>query len=559
MSDAPRGVKIFSGRPWLWALLLLPVAGLDSCGGGKTPPSPDFSFYVSSSTLTAAVGGATPVDMINIQGMNNLEGSASAWLTGLPPGATSNLDTPTLIQVNACYNCDPNMSVDEAMATQFPLTITTTDTTPTGTFALTLHATSGGLSHETTLTLVVGPQARTYQQGTVLYLESQANGHTARIGVDTAWGGAIVEASMDGTNFVNAYDTGREVQPALYDGAYRYPNTCTGYGWDPVLAGDLYRHGSQVLARQIGSSSLYTKTIPLEWCPDYRGGGPGLSVPTDMVFEQTVSVAPGTATAFLVHYKLTHAGTDTHYNAGQEFPAVWVNSNYSSFTYYGGTSPWTNGAVTTASAATNPSGYAPEESAALVDANNEGLTVFVPGVYPLWAAQWPAQTGGGGPTGFEAFYMTPFTVFTILPSQVIEGDVYLIPGDAGKARATVYALHQSLTNSNIVTPLVSVDAPTANAAIAGSAAPVEGWAFGKTAISAVRIFVDGSFKGSATLGDARPDVAAAYPNLAPVNCGWVYLLDTTNLSNGTHSIVVHVTDASNHEAVLAPVPVTVGN
>jgi hypothetical protein len=38
----------------------------------------------------------------------------------------------------------------------------------------------------------------------MLYLQSHANGHTARIGVDTAWGGAIVEVSMDGVNFVNA-------------------------------------------------------------------------------------------------------------------------------------------------------------------------------------------------------------------------------------------------------------------------------------------------------------------------------------------------------------------
>jgi hypothetical protein len=278
-----------------------------------------------------------------------------------------------------------------------------------------------------------------------------------------------------------------------------------------------------------------------------------------MTFEQTVTLAPGTTTAFLVHYKLTHTGSDTHYNTGQEFPAVYVNSTYTSFEYYGGTSPWTNGSVTTTSAATNPSGYAPEQSALLVDASNQGLTAFVPGVYPFWNASWPAQSGGGGATGNATVYMAPSTTFTILPGQVIEGDVYLIPGDAGEARATVYQLHQSLSDSNIVTPIVAVDAPAANATITGTTAAVAGWAFGKTTVMSVKIYVDGALNGNATLGSARPDVAAAYPNLAPVNCGWTYALDTTALVNGTHSIVVHVIDASHNEAVLAPVSVTVSN
>ena len=64
-----------------------------------------------------------------------------------------------------------------------------------------------------------------------------------------------------------------------------------------------------------------------------------------MSFEQTVTPAPGAALAFQLHLKLTHTGTDTHYNQSQEFPAVYVNSAYTIFVYYEGTSPWTNGAV----------------------------------------------------------------------------------------------------------------------------------------------------------------------------------------------------------------------
>src|SRR5690348_2433794 len=58
----------------------------------------------------------------------------------------------------------------------------------------------------------------TSQQGSRLVLQNQTRTETVRLGLDTAWGGSIVEVSLNGTNFVNAHDTGREVQPAFYDG-----------------------------------------------------------------------------------------------------------------------------------------------------------------------------------------------------------------------------------------------------------------------------------------------------------------------------------------------------
>jgi len=73
------------------------------------------------------------------------------------------------------------------------------------------------------------------------------------------------------------------------------------------------------------------------------------------------------------------------------------------------------------------------------------------------------------------------------------------------------------------------------------------------------VYVDGTAKGTATLGAARPDVAAAYPNLAPPNSGWTYALDTTALSNSTHVLEIRVTDTSGNEATLLPIPITVSN
>ena len=70
------------------------------------------------------------------------------------------------------------------------------------------------------------------------------------------------------------------------------------------------------------------KTQPLEWYPDNKGGGPNNPIESDCYFEETVLVASGAPLAFEVEFKLTHFGTDLHYNADQELPAVWLNGTY---------------------------------------------------------------------------------------------------------------------------------------------------------------------------------------------------------------------------------------
>src|SRR5215469_357445 len=367
------------------------VICLAGCGGGGSssppaPPQPDFSLSASTSSLTTSIGGTTGAVTVTIKSSNGFNGSVSVSITGLPAGAATNPAGPLIVGAGSSQS----------------FTVLTSDSTPTGNATVTLTGTSGSLSHMTTVVLTTTPAVSTSQSGTLLYLEAHANGHTARIGADTNWGGAIVEASLDGVNFVNAHDTGREVQPALYDAAAQYGTQCAQYGWDPVLAGDFYDHGSQVSSQSLAAASLYTKTIPVQWCPDQFGGGAGMTAPSDMSFEQTVTLAPGAALAFQLHLKLTHTVTDTHYNTSQEFPAVYVNSAYTTFVYYGGTSPWTNGAVSQSAAPISPAdvtAYTPEKWAALVDASNQGLTVFVPSVYPSWHALSFPQSGGSGPTG----------------------------------------------------------------------------------------------------------------------------------------------------------------
>jgi len=448
--------------------------------------------------------------------------------------------------------------------------------TPFAVFSLclVLTACSGGTSSVPASPVAVASVKTTAKSGVstsqangILYLQSVSGGHTARIGLRSGWGGSIVEVSLDGVNYVNAYDDGREVQPAMYDGAAPYSNyscsPCTSntWGWNPVLGGDKYGHGSPVLTSTLTTNSLYVKTQPVHWSPDYLGGGPSLAVPSDMYFEQTVSVVPGSPLAFKVHLKMTHFGTDTHYNTNQELPAVYVNSTYGKLSYYGGNAPWTQAALTalnpvpTAGTALLPT---TENWIAYTNTANAGLTVFVPSQYPLFMASTIAGTGSGS-TGFASKYMHPFVPITFGPGAVIENDIYLIPGDAATARKTVYAVHSSAVTPDVLPPHGNLDLPQPNDVVSG-VFQIAGWAFDNSAVANVQVLVDGALVSQATPNTAsRPDVAAAYANMAPVYSGWNTTYDSTKLANGAHSIVVRLTDINNNVALLAPTSITVSN
>ena len=502
----------------------------------------DFALTVSPTSISAMQGATSAPVTISVVAMNGFNGTASITISGLPASATTSVPFPLSINANSSQ--------------QFAVTLPASAAVGTATIAL--HGTSGSLAHDApAITLTTTAAVQTSQVGTILYLQSYANGHLARIGLDTHWGGSVVEVSMDGTNFVNAHDTGREVQPALYD----LNGGLGANGWDPVLGGDKYDRGSPTLGQQVSSNSLYTKATPLYWNPDAFGGGAATPVTSDTIFEQTVTLAPGAPLAFQLHLKLTHTGTDYHYVTQQEFPAVYVNSAYTTLVTYGGNAPWTSGALTATPVATTAmSAYAPEQWAALVDANNQGLAVFVPGTYPSWTAVYFPQSGGTGPTGDATAYMRPLAIFSVGPSAVIEGDVYLVPGDAVAARSIIYGLHQAaVPAASLAAPFGVMDAPSAGATLSGANYTASGWAVGAAPISTVNLYLDGALIGSATLGNARPDVAAAYPNIAQVNCGWQLSLDTTTLTNGTHTISAHFIDASNVEVLLPPVAVTVSN
>jgi N-acetylmuramoyl-L-alanine amidase len=94
---------------------------------------------------------------------------------------------------------------------------------------------------------------------------------------------------------------------------------------------------------------------------------------------------------------------------------------------------------------------------------------------------------------------------------------------------------------------VTIDAPAAGVTLSSSA-HITGWALntgGSGAIAAVQILVDGALYGDAIYGAVRGDVCAVYPSaIGCPDVGWVFILDTTMLANGPHTLEVRSLSAT---------------
>ena len=402
---------------------------------------------------------------------------------------------------------------------------------------------------------------RTYQIANMLYLESTDGKDTIRVGLDTAWGGAIVLVTYNRRELVNRFDSGREIQLALWDGEQTY-DACAGcsgtFGWNPVQAGDRHRHGSVLIKDSLAEDYLYTKTRPIEWFPDNKGGGADRPVATDVIMEQWVTISPWDWRLVHVRYRITYAGQVPHGNSSQELPAVFVNREYDRFVYYAGTTPWTNGRVVDTmlpQAPPVPVLYMPEKWAALVDGQGIGLTVYAPQQYPYGGGR--RVPGATGPKGFGLVYYRPLIYYSVLPGRVLTGDYVFVPGDYRVARDLLREIKDSLRTTDMVAPFGYVDTPRAGATVSDSV-PVAGWAVDNDSVAKVEVFVDSVDIGTARYGIARPDLRRPYV-AAPLNAGYRYVLNTRLLRNGAHTIQVRVTDASGNVAPFKRVPVTVRN
>ena len=120
--------------------------------------------------------------------------------------------------------------------------------------------------------------------------------------------------------------------------------------------------------------------------------------------------------------------------------------------------------------------------------------------------------------------------------------------DAEARAVYLGAKNISINNSTSVKPFGTIDTPAQGATISGSAYTVFGWALSPrgtipTNGSTITVYVDGVGRGNPVYNNTRSDIATLFPGYANSNgaIGY-YVLNTTALSNGTHTIAWTVRD-----------------
>jgi len=492
-------------------------------------PAMDFALSLSAAQVATTLGAMTPSVSVSIAALNGFTDKVTLMLSGFPPGVTSQPAGPFVL----------------ADGQSQALTFSVPASSAIGIFPIQIAASGGAISHAASLGLTINPVITTSEDSTMIFLDARTSTDATRLGLLKAWGASITEVSLNGTNYVNHDDPGRQIQTSLWDANDTYGNT---WGYNPIEAGDHFFNGSPLLAHTLLPDSIYTKTQPIQWAPENFGGGPAPAL-GDAYIEKWISVVPGYNRVFKVHYKITHFGTDSHADANQELPVMYVNPIVPNFFYYGGNAPWTNDvlsqfAMPVACCVVLPT---PEQWGAYVDATNTGIALYTP-------MQFPNSKGFNAGSTLQ---FTPTSPYSWGPGAVLEFDAFILVGPVSESRAAIYALHSQQSAASPLPPYGYLDFPQNGDTLTGSAS-VSGWAWALPGMSSIDVFVDGAKIASATYGLPTPGLSSVQPG-APSNAAYQYSLDTTKFSNGSHSVIVKATDKAGHVATFATKQVTFAN
>jgi len=112
------------------------------------------------------------------------------------------------------------------------------------------------------------------------------------------------------------------------------------------------------------------------------------------------------------------------------------------------------------------------------------------------------------------------------------------------------------SNTNTI-PIGSIDIPVLDETISGTI-EIAGWALDEIKIDRVEIYLDGQLIGNAAYGYPRPDVEHDYPGRPGTpNFGFIFHLNTTSYSNGSHTIEVFAINSSGNKSSLIPKKLTI--
>jgi hypothetical protein len=363
-----------------------------------------------------------------------------------------------------------------------------------------------------------------------VFLRSPApNQDYIRIGARLDWGGSIVFYGLSanpGSNTIDANDTGREIQIALYDptrarqpcawnaSCVGAPQTCpasiTYLGWDPVQGGDECGHGSTATWSQQGDA-LRLVVHPLQWNPDWDKhdctngpcGANGVPVAVTYVMDLRF-VDPHVVE---IATEIQSQETMTHPSTGQEFPTMYV-----SFGKGGPDLPLLLDAAGTTVGLNTP--------------GNDGFyygNFDSPGPWVTWqntqkdygvalamdqgTRSWQGWRGDGVTAPY--FHNVRAQIaFGLGAGKSVRGISYVALGSYATVKPAIAAVLSKRP------PFGSLDSPPAGKTTVlqpGQPLHVAGWALDSSKLSTVQIEVDGAAVKSAPVSGSRPDVCEVFP------------------------------------------------
>lgn len=264
-----------------------------------------------------------------------------------------------------------------------------------------------------------------------------------RLGVDLSIGGAVTHLSegKDGPNMINSFDWGRQIQMSFYSGPVPFvPKGATVHrnwkalGWNPIQSGDVYAHRSKVTAHRNDDKQLYVRCTPMHW--------PLKNVPGECDFECWFKLEGNTVQA---RCRLTNRRPDKTQYPGrkQELPAVYTNGPWYKLVSYLGNRPFTGAEPTVLVDRNDGKGWpwrnfhTPEHWTALLNKDNRGLGIYLPGAC-VFAGGFSGAKGSGGHKDGPTGYMSPTTREILDHNIVYTYDYTLIVGSLQEIRDHVY-------------------------------------------------------------------------------------------------------------------------
>jgi hypothetical protein len=266
---------------------------------------------------------------------------------------------------------------------------------------------------------------------------------TIRIGVDLDRGGAItyLADAKQGTNLINSFDLGRQIQMSFYSGPVPFtpqgkqpPDHWRHIGWNPIQTGDCFGHPSRVVEQSNDGRELHVKCVPMQWSLDDEPG--------ECTFDCWITLDGAVAR---VRSRLDNRRADkTQYAARyQELPAVYTNGPLYRLFTYSGDRPFTDGELRRIVKRPGEPGpwsrwMATENWSALVGDDDRGVGVWQRDCFEFHGG-FAGQPGKGGPHDDPTGYVTPVQLEIIDHDIRYEYHYELIVGSLTEIRRHVYA------------------------------------------------------------------------------------------------------------------------